>query len=185
MKKDSDVIRSNYGELSLGHARSDSPRRNPAGKHKTGYWYRTVINQSQDVNVNIHILVWREALVRRNFGSSLVLPDKWLSYRFWQKNSRWFSSFGEFSLKDIVRSVRRCSLARKSCSISLRWLTRKLQTMAPESQRLDSPRQNTIGSLADRALQSKQQADVKLAQAVANAHEAGWKFQYIHPRNLT
>lgn len=32
--------------------------------------------------------------------------------------------------------------------------------------------QNTIGSLADRALQSKQQADVKLAQAVANAHEA-------------
>lgn len=37
---------------------------------------------------------------------------------------------------------------------------------------VNSPRQNTIGSLADRALQSKQQADVKLAQAVANAHEA-------------
>lgn len=32
--------------------------------------------------------------------------------------------------------------------------------------------QSTIGSLADRALQSKQQADVKLAQAVANVQEA-------------
>ena len=34
-------------------------------------------------------------------------------------------------------------------------------------------RQNTIGSLADRALQSKQRADVKLAAAVANAQQAG------------
>lgn len=33
-------------------------------------------------------------------------------------------------------------------------------------------RQSTIVSLADRALQSKQQADVKLAQAVANVQEA-------------
>ena len=39
----------------------------------------------------------------------------------------------------------------------------------PSNQR---PRQSTIGSLADRALQSKQQADVKLAQAVANVQEA-------------